>query len=90
MTDVDQLGIINVDGVDLPRTCSIILVQRLNPSAAFPRVIVPINASWLKWRSMTCVLCDKEIPDLPKSIAYRTITCRSLSTAPSVGLRPRK
>ncbi|VDO39589.1 unnamed protein product [Haemonchus placei] len=31
-----------------------------------------VNAAWLKWRSMTGVLCDKNMPERLKSKIYRT------------------
>ncbi|VDP01545.1 unnamed protein product [Heligmosomoides polygyrus] len=32
-----------------------------------------ISAAWFKWRSLTRVLCDKEIPERFKSKIYRAV-----------------
>ncbi|EYC26829.1 hypothetical protein Y032_0010g986 [Ancylostoma ceylanicum] len=36
-------------------------------------VLGRVNAAWMKWRSMTGVLCDKSIPERFKSKIYRTV-----------------
>ncbi|EYB85545.1 hypothetical protein Y032_0296g1692 [Ancylostoma ceylanicum] len=36
-------------------------------------VVALVNAAWLKWRSTTGVLCDKNIPDRFKSKVYSAV-----------------
>uniref|UniRef100_A0A7I5E579 Reverse transcriptase domain-containing protein n=1 Tax=Haemonchus contortus TaxID=6289 RepID=A0A7I5E579_HAECO len=48
-----------------------------------------VNAVWLKWCSMTGVLCDKNMHERPKSKIYGTVI-RLQFTALIAGLQPKK
>ncbi|EYC26828.1 hypothetical protein Y032_0010g985 [Ancylostoma ceylanicum] len=62
-------------GTDLPRTEAFkYLISTVSFDGCLSHeVSARINATWLKWRSLTGVLCDKNIPDRLKSRIYRTV-----------------
>ncbi|EYB85538.1 hypothetical protein Y032_0296g1688 [Ancylostoma ceylanicum] len=74
-TNFDELSTIQVDGNDLRRTDYFkYLGSTLSADSNLAHeVVARVNATWLKWRSMTGVLCDKNIPDRFKSKVYRAV-----------------
>ncbi|KAL6728321.1 hypothetical protein Aduo_010102 [Ancylostoma duodenale] len=74
-TDINEPATIQVDGKDLPRTDYFkYLGSTLSADGNLAHEVVSrINSAWLKWRSMTGVLCDKKIPDCLKSKVYRAV-----------------
>ncbi|EYB87852.1 hypothetical protein Y032_0256g368 [Ancylostoma ceylanicum] len=74
-TNLDELSTIQVDGNDLRRTDYFkYLGSTLSADGNLAHeVVARVNATWLKWRSMTGVLCDKNIPDRFKSKVYRAV-----------------
>lgn len=69
---MDELGIINVDGADLPATDVFEYLSQSHPTATFIRKSSRALTAPDKWQSTTGVLCDKKIPDLLKSKIYCT------------------
>ncbi|EYB96247.1 hypothetical protein Y032_0152g2883 [Ancylostoma ceylanicum] len=74
-TDVNQIGTISVGGTNLLRTEAFKYLESTVSSdgCLSHEVTARINATWLKWRSLTGVLCDKNIPDRLKSKIHRTV-----------------
>ncbi|EYC18795.1 hypothetical protein Y032_0026g1371 [Ancylostoma ceylanicum] len=74
-TSLNELSVIQVNGNNLPRAeYSKCLGTTLSADENLAReVVARINAAWLKWRSMTGVLCDKKIPVRFKSKGYRAV-----------------
>ncbi|EYB96023.1 hypothetical protein Y032_0154g2995 [Ancylostoma ceylanicum] len=74
-TNLDELSTIQVDGNDLRRTDYFKYLGSTLSADGNPvhEVVARVNATWLKWRSMTGVLCDKNIPDRFKSKVYRAV-----------------
>ncbi|EYB98254.1 hypothetical protein Y032_0133g1802 [Ancylostoma ceylanicum] len=74
-TNLDELSTIQVDGNDLRRTDYFkYLGSTLSADGNLAHeVVARVNATWLKWRSMTGVLCDKNIADRFKSKVYRAV-----------------
>ncbi|EYC40244.1 hypothetical protein Y032_0623g775 [Ancylostoma ceylanicum] len=74
-TNLDKLSTIQVDGNDLRRTDYFKYPgSTLSADGNLAHeVVARVNATWLKWRSMTGVLCDKNIPDRFKSKVYRAV-----------------
>ncbi|EYC44290.1 hypothetical protein Y032_0466g1977 [Ancylostoma ceylanicum] len=74
-TNLDELSTIQVDGNDLRRTNYFKYIGSILSADGnlAHEVVARVNATWLKWRSMTGVLCDKNIPDRFKSKVYRAV-----------------
>ncbi|EYB97212.1 hypothetical protein Y032_0142g2302 [Ancylostoma ceylanicum] len=74
-TNLDEHSTIQVDGNDLRRTDFFkYLGSTLSAEGNLAHeVVARVNAAWLRWRSMTGVLCDKNIPDRFKSKVYRAV-----------------
>ncbi|EYB89508.1 hypothetical protein Y032_0231g3014 [Ancylostoma ceylanicum] len=74
-TNLDEPSTIQVDGNDLRRTdYSKYSDSTLSADGILAhKVVTRVNAAWLKWRSMTGMLCDKNIPDRFKSVVYRGV-----------------
>ncbi|EYC46253.1 hypothetical protein Y032_0403g824 [Ancylostoma ceylanicum] len=74
-TNLDKPSTIQVDGNDLRRTDYFkYLGSTLSADGNLAHeVVARVNATWLKWRSMTGVLCDKNIPERFKSKVYRAV-----------------
>ncbi|EYC36135.1 hypothetical protein Y032_0930g3094 [Ancylostoma ceylanicum] len=74
-TNLDELSTIQVDGNDLRRTDYFEYLGSTLSADGNPahEVVARVNATWLKWRSLTEVLCDKNIPDRFKSKVYRAV-----------------
>ncbi|EYB84458.1 hypothetical protein Y032_0316g2295 [Ancylostoma ceylanicum] len=90
-TEVNQIGTISVGGTGLPRTEAF---KYLGSTVSFDgclshEVTARIHATWLKWRSLTGVLCNTNIPDRLKSnlhptrraICDRVMACNKRSRA---------
>nr|CDJ91351.1 endonuclease-reverse transcriptase [Haemonchus contortus] len=74
-TDSSEPGSIKINGTELTRTTTF---KYLGSAIASDGSLgfetnSRVNAAWLKWRSMTGVLCDKNIPERLKSKIYRTV-----------------
>nr|CDJ80634.1 endonuclease-reverse transcriptase HmRTE-e01 [Haemonchus contortus] len=74
-TDSSELGSIKINGTELTQTTTF---KYLGSAIASDGSLgfetkSRVNAAWLKWRSMTGVLCDKNIPEQLKSKIYRTV-----------------
>ncbi|XGW10232.1 hypothetical protein V3C99_012037 [Haemonchus contortus] len=74
-TDSSEPGSIKINGTELTRTTTF---KYLGSALASDGSLgfetnSRVNAAWLKWRSMTGVLCDKNIPERLKSKIYRTV-----------------
>ncbi|EYC17680.1 hypothetical protein Y032_0030g2211 [Ancylostoma ceylanicum] len=74
-TNLDELSTVQVDGNDLRRTDYFkYLGSTLSADGSLAHeVVARVNAAWLKWRSMTGALRDKNIPDRFKSKGYRVV-----------------
>ncbi|EYC39234.1 hypothetical protein Y032_0667g1337 [Ancylostoma ceylanicum] len=74
-TNLDELSTIQVNGNDLRRTDYFkYLGSTLSDDGNLAHeVVARANATWLKWRSVTGVLCPKNIPDRFKSKVYRAV-----------------
>ncbi|EYC44648.1 hypothetical protein Y032_0455g1774 [Ancylostoma ceylanicum] len=74
-TSLDEPSTIQADGNDLRRTDFFkYLGSTLSADGSLAdEVATRVNAAWLKWRSMTGLLCDKNIPDRFKSKVYRAV-----------------
>ncbi|EYC44065.1 hypothetical protein Y032_0473g2104 [Ancylostoma ceylanicum] len=75
MTNLDEHSTIQVDGNDIRRTDYFkYLGSTLSADGNLAHeVVARVNAAWLKGRSTTGVLCDKNIPGRFKSKVYRTV-----------------
>ncbi|EYB86391.1 hypothetical protein Y032_0279g1180 [Ancylostoma ceylanicum] len=75
MTNLDEPSTIQFDGHDLRRTNYLnYLGSTLSADGNLAHeVVARVNAAWLKWRSMTGVLCDKNVPDRFKSKVYQAV-----------------
>ncbi|EYB93976.1 hypothetical protein Y032_0177g612 [Ancylostoma ceylanicum] len=64
-TNVNELATIPADGNHLYRTDYFeYLGSTLSVDGSLPQeVVARVVDAWMKWRSMTGVLCDKEISD---------------------------
>nr|CDJ86575.1 RNA-directed DNA polymerase (reverse transcriptase) domain containing protein [Haemonchus contortus] len=74
-TDSSEPGSIKINGIELTRTTTFKYLGSAiasDGSLGF-ETTSRVNAAWLKWRSMTGVLCDKNIPERLKSKIYRTV-----------------
>ncbi|XGW02685.1 hypothetical protein V3C99_014597 [Haemonchus contortus] len=74
-TDSSEPGSIKINGTELTRTTTFKYLGSAiasDGSLGFETHFC-VNAAWLKWRSMTGVLCDKNIPERLKSKIYRTV-----------------
>uniref|UniRef100_A0A7I4Y4S3 Reverse transcriptase domain-containing protein n=1 Tax=Haemonchus contortus TaxID=6289 RepID=A0A7I4Y4S3_HAECO len=74
-TDSSEPGSIKINGTELTRTTTFKYhgsALASDGSLGF-ETNSRVNAAWLKWRSMTGVLCDKNIPERLKSKIYRTV-----------------
>uniref|UniRef100_A0A7I4Z469 Reverse transcriptase domain-containing protein n=1 Tax=Haemonchus contortus TaxID=6289 RepID=A0A7I4Z469_HAECO len=74
-TDSSELGSIKINGTELTRTTTF---KYLGSAIASDGSLgfetkSRVNAAWSKWRSMTGLLCDKNIPERLKSKIYRTV-----------------
>ncbi|EYC25625.1 hypothetical protein Y032_0011g1303 [Ancylostoma ceylanicum] len=72
---MNKNGTIKVNGIDLERTETF---KYLGSTVTFDgslsrEVLARVNSAWMKWRSVTGVLCDKNIPERFKSKVYRTV-----------------
>ncbi|EYC09782.1 hypothetical protein Y032_0059g3051 [Ancylostoma ceylanicum] len=74
-TDEHESGSIKIDDKDLPRAATFKHLGSIVSSdgSISHQIIAPINAAWLKWRSLTGVLCDENIPDRLKSKIYQSV-----------------
>ncbi|EYC44370.1 hypothetical protein Y032_0463g1909 [Ancylostoma ceylanicum] len=74
-TDEHESGTIKINGTDLPRAATFKYLGSMVSSdgSLAHEISARVNATWLKWRSLTGVLCDKNIPDRLKSKIYRTV-----------------
>ena len=74
-TDPHETGTITVGGSDLPRTERFkYLGSTLSANGELRYEIASrINATWMKWRSTTGVLCDRRINERLKSKIYRNV-----------------
>ncbi|EYC12736.1 hypothetical protein Y032_0046g1396 [Ancylostoma ceylanicum] len=74
-TYVNENGTVKVNGTNLARTETFkYLGSTVTYDDSLSReVLVPVNSAWMKWRSVTGVLCDKNIPERFKSKVYRTV-----------------
>ncbi|EYB97808.1 hypothetical protein Y032_0137g2036 [Ancylostoma ceylanicum] len=74
-TNLDEPSTIQVDANDLRRTDYFkYLGSTLSADGNLANeVVARVNAAWLKWRLMTGVLCDKNIPNRFKSKLYRAV-----------------
>ncbi|EYB82233.1 hypothetical protein Y032_0364g3568 [Ancylostoma ceylanicum] len=70
-TNLDGPSTIQVDGNNLRRTDYFKYLG--STYSADGNLAHRVNAAWLKWRSMTGVLCDKNTPDRSKSKVYRAV-----------------
>nr|CDJ85576.1 RNA-directed DNA polymerase (reverse transcriptase) domain containing protein [Haemonchus contortus] len=73
-TDSSEPGSIKINGTELTRTTTF---KYLGSAIASDGSLgfetkSRVNAAWLKWRSMTGVLCDENIPERLKSKIFRT------------------
>ncbi|EYC10962.1 hypothetical protein Y032_0053g2394 [Ancylostoma ceylanicum] len=88
-TNLDEPSTIQVDENDLRRTDYFTYLGS-TLSADGNLVVARANAAWLKWRSMTGVLCDKNIPDRFKSKVYRAVVRSVHCMVQNAGQLPRK
>ncbi|EYC26161.1 hypothetical protein Y032_0011g1592 [Ancylostoma ceylanicum] len=74
-TNLDESSTVQMDGNDFHRTDYLKYPgSTLSPDGNLAHeVVARVKASWLKWRSMTGVMCDKNIPDRFKSKVYRAV-----------------
>nr|CDJ83060.1 endonuclease-reverse transcriptase [Haemonchus contortus] len=73
-TDLAEPGSININGAELTRTT----LKYHGSAIAYEGSLVfetnsRVNAAWLKRRSKTGVLCDKNMPERLESKIYRTV-----------------
>uniref|UniRef100_W6NAY9 Endonuclease-reverse transcriptase n=1 Tax=Haemonchus contortus TaxID=6289 RepID=W6NAY9_HAECO len=74
-TDSSEPGSVKINGTELTRTTTFKFFGSAIASDGSLGLEMNsrVNAAWLKWRSMTGVLCDKNIPERLKSKIYRTV-----------------
>ncbi|EYC02197.1 hypothetical protein Y032_0101g3360 [Ancylostoma ceylanicum] len=72
--DVNESATIKADGTELPRTNTFKYSDTtVTYDVSLSReVLACVEAAWIKWRSTTGVLCDKNIPEHFKLKVYRT------------------
>ncbi|VDO96600.1 unnamed protein product [Heligmosomoides polygyrus] len=64
-TDVNESGSIKINGTELARTSA--------DGSLMVEVNSHVSAAWSKWRSLTGVLCDKNMSERLKSKIYKTV-----------------
>ncbi|EYC21750.1 hypothetical protein Y032_0018g3510 [Ancylostoma ceylanicum] len=74
-TNPDELTTIQVDGDDLRRSDYFkYLGSTFSADGNLAHeVVARVNAAWLKWRLMTGVFCDKNVPDRFESKVYQAV-----------------
>ncbi|VDO95236.1 unnamed protein product [Heligmosomoides polygyrus] len=74
-TDVNELGSIKINGIELSRVTSFKYLGSTITSDGSLKLEVNagVSAAWSKWRSLSGVLCDRTIPERLKSKVYRTV-----------------
>ncbi|EYC32669.1 hypothetical protein Y032_0002g1036 [Ancylostoma ceylanicum] len=70
-TDEHESGTIEIEVKNLPRGATFKYLGSMKSSEG--SLAHEINTAWLKWHSLTGVLCGKNIPDRLKSKIYRTL-----------------
>lgn len=74
-TNTNDTGTININGTDLPRTENFkYLGSVLSADGELNNEITArINATWMKWRATTGIMCDRKMKDSIKSKIYRSV-----------------
>jgi hypothetical protein len=74
-TDTGEDGVVELDGYEVPQKEAFrYLGSIIQKDGEIDRDISQrINAGWLKWRSASGVLCDRNIPNKLKGMFYKTV-----------------